>query len=352
MKLKNNRVMVGLSGGVDSTVTAHILKSMGYDVIGITMLTSNECDFIEDAKRVSQILSIPHYILDIRKEFKSSVIDKFVDMYSQGKTPNPCVICNKTIKFGKMLEISKEYGAYYFATGHYAKIQYDKSIDRYRIYKGKASGKDQAYVLYSLKQCQLEHILMPLGHYPSKDYIRKIAHAILPDIAKKDDSNGICFIPSGDYKKFLKTYYPHIIKKGNFVDVDGNILGKHKGIVNYTIGQRRGIGERFNKPMYVVELDANNDRVILGENSDTLAKGLLGINPNFIPFDKLEGKMKVRMKICHWGWYLKGNIQMTSDGKVKVLFDRKERAVAPGQVVVFYKDNEIIGGAEIETVIK
>ncbi len=361
MKLSKNKVAVGLSGGVDSTVAAYLLKKQGYDVIGITMFLFDVLDeegniikpkFIEDAKRIAEILNIPHYVVDYRDTFEATIKKEFVKEYLRGRTPNPCVTCNRIIKYGKLLESAHSLGAYYIATGHYAIIQYDEKLKRYRIYKGEAEKKDQAYVLHSLSQKQSKHILLPLGSFKSKEEVRKLATKIDSQISEKKDSIGICFISNNDYVSYLASYDSNAVKQGNFVDMKGNIIGKHKGIVKYTIGQRRGLGEYFNKPMFVVEINAEKNEVVLGEDEDTYSIGLIAKNPFFTHFDKLDGVLKVKAKVCQWGWYLPATVLPFGDRKIKVIFNRKERSIAPGQAVVFYNGNEVIGGATIDSVIK
>ncbi len=361
MQLDKNTVAVGLSGGVDSTVVAHILKQKGYNVIGITMILFNEYNeqgdevqskFIQDAQRVANKLNIKHYVVDYTDVFKNTVIEKFKNEYLKGKTPNPCVNCNKAIKYGKLLKEAHKLGAYYIATGHYARVEYDAKIHKYRIYRGKAKGKDQGYVLYSLNQEKLKHILFPLGEFKSKSEIRKIASKIDPEISQKSDSMGICFVQNGDYVSFLSSQDSKAVQKGNFINTNGKILGKHKGIVRYTIGQRRGLGQMFNKRMFVVDKDAQKNEVVLGEDKDTYATGLIAKDPNFVWIDNKNIKLRVQAKICQWGWFLPATVINLKNGRLKVIFDKKERAVAPGQAVVFYIDNEIIGGATIELAIK
>ncbi|EOD01574.1 tRNA 2-thiouridine(34) synthase MnmA [Caldisalinibacter kiritimatiensis] len=360
MKLDKNKVAVGLSGGVDSAVAAYLLKKKGYDVIGTTMILYDkfdkqgnriDLDFVEDAKRIANKLDIPHYIIDLRDSFKNIVIKEFIDEYLRGRTPNPCVTCNRAIKYGKLIEAAHNLGAYYIATGHYARIYYDKKIKRYRIFRGVAERKDQAYMLYSLKQEQLKHILLPLGEYNSKKEIREIALSVVPNVADKPDSIGVCFAPNGDHKKYLASITPKAIKRGNFVDKEGNILGKHKGIVNYTIGQRRGLGINFNRPMFVVDINAEKNEVVLGNDEDTYSNGLIGTNANFTIFDQLKGELKVEAKVCQWGWFLPATVTSLGENKVKVMFEKKERAIAPGQSVVFYDKDEVIGGAIIDSVL-
>lgn len=359
--LNKNKVAVGLSGGVDSAVTAYLLKKQGYEVIGLTMKLFDVYDikgkiiepkFIEDAKNVAETLNIQHYVVDYREIFKKGVLNEFIEEYINGRTPNPCVTCNRIIKYGKLLETAQNLGAYYIATGHYAKITYDKDLDRYRIFRGESDRKDQAYVLHSLSQEQLKHVILPLGKFKCKEEVREIANEIDLNVAKKSDSVGICFIPNGEYASYIKSFYPNVVKEGDFVDTSGNILGKHKGIVNYTIGQKRGLGVNFDKPKFVVDIDVKKNEVVLGKDEDTYSKGLIAKNPNFTLFDELKGDIRVEAKVCHWGLFLKATISKIDNNKIKVIFDKKERAIAPGQAVVFYKGNEIIGGATIESAIK
>ncbi|QXM05628.1 tRNA 2-thiouridine(34) synthase MnmA [Crassaminicella indica] len=359
--MSKNKVAVGLSGGVDSTATAYILKKEGYDVIGITMIVCDEYDkdcnviepkFVKDAKRIAKILDIPHYIVDYKDIFKITVKKEFEEEYLKGRTPNPCVTCNRIIKYGKLIETAHSLGAYYIATGHYATIRYDKELKRYRIFKGVAERKDQAYNLYSLSQEQLKHILLPLGKFNSKEEVRKLAFEIDPMIAKKNDSTGICFVPNEDHISYLTSVSSNASKSGNFVDKTGKIIGKHKGIVYYTIGQKRGLGINCNRPMFVVAIDAEKNEIVLGEDQDTYSIGLIAKNVNFTLFDKLEEELRVEAKVCQWGWFLPATVFSLGKGWVKVIFDKKERAIAPGQSVVFYHGNEVIGGGIIESVIK
>jgi len=361
MNLNKNKVAVGMSGGVDSTVTAYLLKEKGYEVIGLTMLLFDEYDenghivepqHVSEARRIANILEIPHYVVDYREIFNKSVKKEFEEEYLKGKTPNPCVTCNRIIKYGKMIESAHDLGAYYLATGHYANIVYDNKIGRYRIYKGIADRKDQAYVLHSLSQEQLKYIILPLGKFCSKQKIREIAYSIDTNIAKKPDSMGVCFIPNGDYRDYFASRFPKSREEGNFVDIQGNVIGKHRGIVNYTIGQKRGLSKHFKKPMVVIDICAEKNEVILGNDELTYSMGLIARNPNFTLFDELVKEIKAEVKICQWGLLLSATIIPLEDGKLKVLFDKKERAVAPGQAVVFYSGSEIIGGGTIESVIK
>lgn len=361
MELNKNKVAVGLSGGVDSTTAAYLLKEEGYEVIGITMVLFDEYDdkgnktepkFVSEAKRVARVLGIPHYIAEFREPFENIVKKEFVEEYLKGKTPNPCVTCNKYIKYGRMIEYAHSLGAYYFATGHYANVKYDSNINKYRIFKGLVERKDQSYMLHSLSQEQLKHVIFPLGGFDSKEEVRKLALEIDPLIANKTDSTDICFIPDKNYPAFIASYDSFALQEGDFVDLQGRVIGKHSGIVNYTIGQKRKLGQYFPEPKFVVAINAEKNEVVLGEDKDTYSSGLIACNANFTIFDKLEKEIKATAKVCQWGWYLPVTIKLIEDDKIMVTFDKKERAIAVGQAVVFYQDNEIIGGAKIESVIK
>lgn len=361
MNLDKNKVAVGLSGGVDSTVSAYLLKKQGYEVIGITMVLFDEYDdkgnkiepkFVSEAKRVADILGIPHYVVEFREDFENIVKKEFVEEYLKGRTPNPCVTCNKHIKYGKMVEKAHSLGAYYFATGHYANVRYDKEINRYRIFKGLVERKDQSYMLHSFSQETLKHLIFPLGTFQSKEEVRKLALEIDPLIAGKTDSTDICFIPDKDYASFIATYDSSALKEGNFVDLEGKVIGTHKGIVRYTIGQKRGLGQYFPEPKFVVAINAEKNEVVLGEDKDTYSSGFIASNANFTIFDELKDEIKATARVCQWGYFLPVAISSMGNNKIKVIFEKKERAIAPGQAAVFFQGDEVIGGAKIETVIR
>ena len=345
----NNRVLLGMSGGVDSSVAAYLLKQQGYEVIGATMKLK-ECfplTAVNDAKMVCEKLEIPFFELDFTNIFKEKVIDYFVNEYIKGRTPNPCIECNKHLKFDVFFKKAKEIGAYYMSTGHYARIEHDSYNDRYLIKKSVSEDKDQTYVLYNLTQDLLRHILFPLGEYP-KSEIRKIAEEIGLDIANKPDSQEICFIEDNDYIKFIKEIKDKDIKPGNFVDMDGNILGKHKGIVNYTIGQRKGLGIAVGKPLYVIDIMVDNNIVVLGDEGQVFKKELIAGNTNFIIFDKLDKPIRVKAKIRYTAKEADAIIIPTGDGKVRVVFDKPQRAITKGQSVVFYQEDCLVGGGIID----
>lgn len=354
------KVVVGMSGGVDSSVAAWLLKEQGYDVIGVTMqiwqdenqsaLEENGgcCGLsaVEDARRVAQMLDIPHYVMNFKQEFQCSVIDYFVDEYLNARTPNPCIACNRYVKWEALLKRSLEIGADYIATGHYARV--DKMPNgRYAIRNSVTAKKDQTYALYNLTQEQLAHTLMPVGAY-SKDEIREIAQKIGLIVANKPDSQEICFIPDHDYAAFIEREAEGSIPgEGNFVDKEGNILGRHKGITHYTIGQRKGLNIAFGHPVFVTEIRKDTNEVVLGSNEDVYADSLLCNHINYMGMEVLKEPRRVLAKIryAHQGQYC--TIYPQQDGIIKCEFELPVRAVTPGQAVVFYDGEYVLGGGTI-----
>ena len=356
------RVVIGMSGGVDSSVAAAVLKEQGYDVIGVTMrlwdgeeidgsFSESTCcslSAVEDARRVAHRLGIDYHVLDFRKDFSESVIDYFTHEYLNGRTPNPCIACNRFLKFDAMLKKAEILGAAKVATGHYARVEFDESSGRYLLKRAKSAAKDQTYALYSLTQYQLSHILMPLGDFADKNAVREKAESLNLPTANKPDSMEICFVPDQDYASFIHRRSGSLPPEGDFVDLEGNVLGRHKGIVHYTIGQRKGLGIAFGKPMFVVRIDPYKNQVVLGEKGSEFADSLLAADWNFIPFDVPDKPIRAEIKVRYSARPAMGEVSV--DGKyLKVRFDEPQRAVTPGQAVVFYQPDGdlVLGGATI-----
>lgn len=356
------KVVVGMSGGVDSSVAAYLLQELGYDVIGITMQVTPEnkefeereggcCSLsdVNDARKVADKLGIYFYVMNFRDVFKSKVIDYFIDEYLAGNTPNPCIACNKYIKFDEFFKKAERIGAKYIATGHYARIMKDEKSGRYLLLKSKDLKKDQTYVLYNMTQYQLQHTLMPLGDF-TKEEVRSLAEKRGLIVARKPDSVEICFIPDNDHGSFIKKNIPNKIEPGHFVDVNGNILGEHKGIVNYTIGQRKGLGLSLGKPGFVVDIIPEKNLVVIGEEEDIFKDTLYAEDLNFIPFEKLEGEMRVKAKIRYSAKEAEALLSPYNEG-VLLKFDKPQRAITKGQSIVFYDGDVVIGGGIIKKVL-
>lgn len=355
------KVMIGMSGGVDSSVAAYLLKKQGYDVIGVTMklwqddndnlieLEGGCCSLsaVEDARRVCDKIGIPFYVLNFSDIFKEKVIKPFIDEYLNGRTPNPCIACNKHIKFEDFFNKARQIGCDYVATGHYAKIEKDEKTGRYLLKKSVTDKKDQTYALYNLTQEQLKHTLLPIGDY-EKEKVREIAKKIGIDVHNKPDSQEICFVKDNDYAGYVKKHSPKKIEEGYFIDTKGNILGKHKGIIHYTIGQRKGLGIAFGKPMFVVDIDPVKNTVILGDNEDIFKKGLIAKDFNLISIDDIKAPMKVFAKHRYSAKPSPATLSKIDDEHIKVVFDEPQRAITKGQSVVFYDNDVVIGGGIIE----
>jgi tRNA-specific 2-thiouridylase len=362
MHLIKNRVVVGMSGGVDSTVAAYLLKQQGYEVIGVTMKTWDDpsedyvenyggcCSLssIEDARRVADKLEIPFYVVNFKAPFKTHVIDPFVDSYFNGETPNPCIECNRHIKFDLLLKKAFALGANYIATGHYARITFEEKDQAYHLYRSKEAQKDQTYMLYTLTQEQLAHTLMPLGSFESKEEVRKIAESLDWFIAKKSDSQEICFIPDDDYIGFIKKNAVKPIVGGNFVDETGKILAKHPGIIHYTVGQRKGLGVTFGKPAYVKEVRMATNEVVIGDAQSVYSNGLVARLVTWVANRAPVAKSEILCKVRHTTGFSKAVILKEGAGLVTIQFAERQRAVTPGQSVVFYDGEEVLGGGIID----
>ena len=350
--MENKKVLLGMSGGVDSSVSALLLKQNGYDPVGITLelFAGSSCCNVNtyiDAKNVCNSIGIPHFIDNCKELFKERVIEDFIDCYSNCKTPNPCIECNKYMKFGHMWEKAKELGCEYLATGHYAKTEYSEKYGRWVLKKSKAGKKDQSYVLWNIPKELIEHVIFPLSDFESKEEIREIARKNKLKVSNKPDSEYIFFIQDGNYKKFLENNSNLKPIEGNIVNSKGEILGKHKGLYNYTIGQRKGLGISYKAPLFVIGFNKERNEVIVGEESETYQKDMLVNNINLLLIDTLDNKMKVKVKTRYSSKEQEATIEMVDKDLIKVTFDNPVQRITPGQSAVFYVDDIVLGGGKI-----
>ena len=365
------KIAVAMSGGVDSSAAAAILKEQGHELVGFTMqlwnqrrgisvdehgdpLPSRCCslDDVYDARRVAEELGVPFYVLNLEDDFERDVVQPFVDSYLNGETPIPCVSCNSRLKFASLDRLAESLGCEKVATGHYARVEFDETLNRYRLLRGRNLQKDQSYFLWELTQQQLSRALFPLGEM-SKPEVRDVAREHSLAVADKSESQEICFVPDGNYAGFIDRYLKaedaenRLPGEGEIVTAAGEVVGQHSGIHRYTIGQRRGIGIAAERPLYVIGIDAPRNRVVVGEQDELLAKEFVAAGVNWIANDNLQDPVRAEVRVRYRHTPAPATITPLDNGRARVMFDEPQRAITPGQATVFYRDDEVLGGGWI-----
>lgn len=356
---RRKRIVVAMSGGVDSSTAAALLKQEGYEVIGIglrfpMMAAGNEspgscCGIagMDDARRVASKIDIPFYILNFEKIFEESVINYFCHSYLHGKTPNPCIECNRVVKFGHLLKLADSLGADYLATGHYARICRDQKTGRFLLQKGLDSEKDQSYFLYFLSQDQLSRLMFPLGEM-TKGETRELARKFGLAVFNKPGSQDICFLGSRDYRSFLSEKFNDVFQRGPIVNIQGDVLGWHPGILHYTVGQRKGLSIAAHKPLYVISIDGADRRVVVGTREEALSRRIPVTKVSWIAFDNNPGNLTLRVKVRYRQPEISASVSCRDNGKIEVLLSEPQMGIAPGQSAVFYEGDVVVGGGIIE----
>lgn len=359
---KNKKVFIAMSGGVDSSVAACLLEDAGYDVEGVTMCFSihypnqkrPSCcgtEGIVDARNVCKRLGIVHHVIDFAKDIDELIIKNFIDEYTSGRTPNPCVRCNEFLKFGTLLDFTKKAGVDFLATGHYSKILFNTNLNRFELYKAKDFSKDQSYFLYGLNKKDLKHVLFPLGDL-SKPEVRKIAKKFGLDTADKKESQDICFVPETGYKQFIKERINgSMFSDGDFINHEGKVVGRHKGLFNYTIGQRDKLGIALGYPAYVYKIDKKKNQIFVGPKECLFSKGLIAKDVNFVSIDYPKNDLQIYARIRYNAKEIQATLKLITKNKVEIIFKEPQKAVTPGQSVVFYDDDLVLGGAIIDEAI-
>lgn len=356
--LDENKAVVAMSGGVDSSVAAYLLKEQGYNCHAVTLKLYDESDTdnsgkacctdkdIEDARTVASTLGIDFDVYDFKDDFRGEVIERFVKGYLNGETPNPCIDCNRYIKFKHILKAADSFNAKYVSTGHYACVEFDSASGRYLLKKGKYDMKDQSYVLYSLSQERLSRLLLPVGELRKED-VREIAANCGFINSAKPDSQDICFVKNGDYVSFIEAYCGRKFPEGNFVERSGKIIARHKGIIGYTVGQRKGLGIASTEPYFVLEKNIERNEVIIGRAEEQYRKSITADDVNWIAFDKLTSPIKLTAKIRYKHREVPATVSQLDEQRIIVEFDEAQRAPAKGQAVVFYDGDYVVGGGKI-----